>query len=179
MLPAAERFGLGFLPYFPLYNGLLTGKFSRYDAPADSRIMRQRQHLCEDAPWDALEAFQAFCDERGITMLEATFGWLLARPALASVIAGATSPSRCGPTRRPPRPGRRRSRISPTSTRCSPLPEPAPVTGRTGRRFARRRTAGLAVAGAGRSVAVSCVVRHRGGPRARKDSVLGNSWCAT
>lgn len=91
VLPATERFGLGFLPYFPLHNGLLTGKFSREDAPADSRIMRQRRHVWEDAPWDALEAFQAFCDARGITMLEATFGWLLARPGLSSVIAGATS----------------------------------------------------------------------------------------
>ena len=92
VLPAAERFGLGFLPFFPLHNGLLTGKFSRDHAPADSRIMRQRQHVWEEAPWDALEAFQVFCDERGITMLEATFGWLLSRSALASVIAGATSP---------------------------------------------------------------------------------------
>lgn len=92
VLPAAERFDLGFLPYFPLHNGLLTGKFSRDHAPQDSRIMRQRQHVWQEAPWDALEAFQAFCDERGITMLEATFGWLLAKPVLASVIAGATSP---------------------------------------------------------------------------------------
>ncbi len=91
VLPAVEKFGLGFLPYFPLHNGLLTGKFTREHAPADSRIMRQRQHVWQEAPWDALETFQAFCDERGITMLEATFGWLLARPALASVIAGATS----------------------------------------------------------------------------------------
>jgi aryl-alcohol dehydrogenase-like predicted oxidoreductase len=92
VLPAVERFGLGFLPYFPLHNGLLTGKFTRDHAPADSRIMRQRQHVWEEAPWDALEAFRAFCEERGITMLEATFGWLLARPSLASVIAGATRP---------------------------------------------------------------------------------------
>lgn len=92
VLPAVERFGLGFLPYFPLHNGLLTGKFTRDHAPADTRIMRQRQHVWQEAPWDALEAFQAFCDEHGITMLEATFGWLLARPSLASVIAGATSP---------------------------------------------------------------------------------------
>lgn len=92
VLPAVERYGVGFLPFFPLHNGLLTGKFSRDAAPADSRIMRQRPHLYENAPWDALEAYQAFCDERGITMLQATFGWLLARPALASVIAGATSP---------------------------------------------------------------------------------------
>ena len=91
VLPAAERFGLGFLPFFPLHNGLLTGKFTRDHAPGDSRIMRQRKHVWQEAPWDALESFQAFCDERGITMLEATFGWLLARPVLSSVIAGATS----------------------------------------------------------------------------------------
>ena len=92
VLPAANRFGVGFLPYFPLYNGLLTGKFTRAGGPEGSRIMSARPHLWADAPWDALEAYQAFCDERGITMLEATFGWLLAQPGLASVIAGATSP---------------------------------------------------------------------------------------
>ncbi len=92
MLPAVERFGLGFFPFFPLHNGLLTGKFTREGGPEGSRIMMQRRHVWQDAPWDALEQFQAFCDERDITMLEATFGWLLARPALSSVIAGATSP---------------------------------------------------------------------------------------
>ncbi|TQK19147.1 aryl-alcohol dehydrogenase-like predicted oxidoreductase [Microbacterium sp. SLBN-154] len=91
-LPAAEHFGLGFLPYFPLHNGLLTGKFSRTEAPSDTRIMRQRPHLWEDAPWDALEAYASFCSDQGITMLEATFGWLLARSSISSVIAGATSP---------------------------------------------------------------------------------------
>ncbi|MBN9181410.1 MAG: aldo/keto reductase, partial [Microbacterium sp.] len=93
VLPAVERFGLGFFPFFPLHNGLLTGKFTRAGGPDDSRIMRQRRHVWEDAPWDALEAFQVFCDERGITMLDATFGWLLSRPALSSVIAGATTPA--------------------------------------------------------------------------------------
>lgn len=92
VLPAVEQFGLGFLPYFPLHNGLLTGKFTRDHAPADSRIMRQRQHVWQEAPWDALDEYRAFCDERGLTMLEATFAWLLSRPALSSVIAGATSP---------------------------------------------------------------------------------------
>ena len=83
----------GRLPaYFPLYNGLLTGKFTRSGGPEGSRIMAQRPHLWADAPWDALEAYQAFCDERDIRMLEATFGWLLAQPGLSSVIAGATSP---------------------------------------------------------------------------------------
>jgi aryl-alcohol dehydrogenase-like predicted oxidoreductase len=92
VLPAAERYGVGLFPYFPLHNGLLTGKFTRDTAPADSRIMRQRRHVYDEAPWDALEAYRAFCDERGLTMLEATYGWLLSRPALSSVIAGATTP---------------------------------------------------------------------------------------
>jgi aryl-alcohol dehydrogenase-like predicted oxidoreductase len=82
--------GLGFLPYFPLANGLFTGKFSRTERPADTRISRQRPHIAENAPWDAIEAFEAFAAERGIGILEATFGWLLARPELSSVIAGAT-----------------------------------------------------------------------------------------
>lgn len=91
VIPAVQRFGLGFFPFFPLHNGLLTGKFSRDHAPADSRIARQRPHVWQDAPWDALEQYQQFCDERGITMLEATYGWMLAQPAISSVIAGATS----------------------------------------------------------------------------------------
>ncbi|MDZ8171246.1 aldo/keto reductase [Microbacterium xanthum] len=91
VLPAVRRFGLGLLPYFPLHNGLLTGKFTREHAPSDTRIARQRSHVWEQAPWDALEAYAAFCEERGITMLQATFGWLLAHPEIPSVIAGATS----------------------------------------------------------------------------------------
>ncbi len=92
LLPTLDRLGLGFLPYFPLYNGLLTGKFTRTEHPADSRIMRQRAHLVTDAPWDTLERYNDFCTERGVSMLEATFGWLLAQPGLTSVIAGASRP---------------------------------------------------------------------------------------
>ncbi|MDQ1073845.1 MULTISPECIES: aldo/keto reductase [Microbacterium] len=92
VLPAVGRFGLGLLPFFPLHNGLLTGKFSREGGPEGSRIMRQRPHLWRDAPWDALERYQTFCEERGITMLQATFAWFLANPLVSSVIAGATSP---------------------------------------------------------------------------------------
>ncbi|MET0673220.1 MAG: aldo/keto reductase [Microbacterium pygmaeum] len=92
VLPAVERFGLGFFPFFPLHNGLLTGKFTREGGPEGSRIMTARPHVWRDAPWDAIERFQSFCDHREISMLQATFGWLLSRPALSSVIAGATSP---------------------------------------------------------------------------------------
>ncbi len=92
VIPAAERLGLGFLPYFPLANGLFTGKFSRDSLPADTRIGRQRPEVHENAPWDAIEALEDFAAARGIGLLEVTFGWLLARPVLASVIAGATKP---------------------------------------------------------------------------------------
>lgn len=92
VIPAVERLGLGFLPYFPLANGLFTGKFSRTEMPADTRIGRQRPEVHEKAPWDAIEAFEAFAAARGIGILETTFGWFLARPALSSVIAGATKP---------------------------------------------------------------------------------------
>jgi 1-deoxyxylulose-5-phosphate synthase len=92
VLPAARAAGIGFLPFFPLANGLFTGKFTRTERPADSRIARIRPHVADDAPWDAMEAYAAFCAERGVSMLEATFAWLLAQPALSSVIAGATRP---------------------------------------------------------------------------------------
>lgn len=92
VLPAAERQGLGFLPYFPLANGLFTGKFSRDTMPADTRIGRQRPEVHEKAPWDAIEALAAFAEARGVGLLEVTMGWLLARPVLSSVIAGATKP---------------------------------------------------------------------------------------
>ena len=92
VLPAVNAYGLGFLPFFPLYNGLFTGKFSRAGGPADSRIMMVRRHLLDDAPWDTIERYQQFCDDRGVSMLAATLAWLLAQPGLTSVIAGATKP---------------------------------------------------------------------------------------
>lgn len=92
VLPAVNRYGLGFLPFFPLQNGLFTGKFSREGGPADSRIMQQRKNILDDAPWDLIDEYQAFCDAHGVSMLAATFGWLLAQPGLTSVIAGATKP---------------------------------------------------------------------------------------
>ncbi len=92
ILPAVNHYGLGFLPFFPLYNGLFTGKFSRTGGPADSRIMNIRPHLQADAPWDTMEKYASFCADRDISMLAATLAWLLAQPGLTSVIAGATKP---------------------------------------------------------------------------------------
>jgi aryl-alcohol dehydrogenase-like predicted oxidoreductase len=92
ILPAARAAHLGFLPFFPLANGLLTGKFTRTERPRGTRIGDMRPHVADEAPWDAMEAYAAFCADRGVSMLEATFAWLLAQPCLASVIAGATRP---------------------------------------------------------------------------------------
>ena len=92
VLPAVNNYGLGFLPFFPLANGLLSGKFTRAGGPADSRIMAIRPHVHHGAPWDTLEAYAALCEAYGVSMLDASFAWLLAQPGLASVIAGATRP---------------------------------------------------------------------------------------
>lgn len=90
VLPAARELGLGLIPYFPLYNGLLTGKYSR--AGGEGRISALKPQLLETVDWDQLEAYRQLCVARGLTMLEATFGWLLAQPGVATVIAGATTP---------------------------------------------------------------------------------------
>lgn len=92
VLPAVRAYALGFLPYFPLYNGLLTGKYTQSGGPEDGRLTRSKPQLLQDAPWAVLDEFQRFCDDRGATMLQATFAWLLAQPGLTSVIAGATKP---------------------------------------------------------------------------------------
>ncbi|MBE7163184.1 MAG: aldo/keto reductase, partial [Williamsia herbipolensis] len=62
------------------------------DGEGAGRLRDAKPELLETAPWAVLDEFQGFCDERGVTMLQATFAWLLAQPGLASVIAGATRP---------------------------------------------------------------------------------------
>ncbi|WP_336856251.1 aldo/keto reductase [Sinomonas albida] len=89
---AAEAYGLGVLPYFPLANGLLTGKYSRGTAPEGSRLSHSRTNLVHDADWDQLDRFSAFAEERGLTELQVAFSWLAAQPSVGSVIAGATRP---------------------------------------------------------------------------------------
>ncbi len=93
-MPACERFGLGLLPFFPLANGLLTGKYQRDQAPpAGSRLAgggRYAERLAA-APWDTIEAIEAYAAERGLSMLQVAIGGLAAQPAVTSVIAGATS----------------------------------------------------------------------------------------
>ncbi|MBN6750379.1 aldo/keto reductase [Micrococcus luteus] len=90
VVPAATEFGLGVLPYFPLANGLLTGKYSQGDAPEGSRLSHVRQHMVADADLEQLAAFGRFARERGITEVQAAIGWLAAQGPVSSVIAGAT-----------------------------------------------------------------------------------------
>lgn len=92
VLPAVRQYGLGFLPFYPLHNGILTGKYTREGGPKGARVTGEKRYLLASTNWDAVEKFRAFCSDRGVTMLEATFGWLLAQPNLACVIAGATTP---------------------------------------------------------------------------------------
>ncbi len=92
VIPAATAYGLGVLPYFPLANGLLTGKYTQGDRPADSRLVHTKPHLLEAAPWDALRRLADFAQARGITEIDVAIGWLLAQPQVSSVIAGATRP---------------------------------------------------------------------------------------
>jgi aryl-alcohol dehydrogenase-like predicted oxidoreductase len=95
-LPVIEAYGLGVLPYFPLASGLLTGKYTRGAEPSeDSRfgkIKRLGERYGSEQNWDAVEHLQKFSAARGHTLIELAFSWLLARPSVASVIAGATKP---------------------------------------------------------------------------------------
>lgn len=90
--PAAEEFGLGVLPYFPLANGLLTGKYAPGHAPEGSRLSHTRKNMVHDADWDQLGKFSSFARERGLSEIQVAFSWLAAQPSVASVIAGATRP---------------------------------------------------------------------------------------
>ncbi|RSM69057.1 aldo/keto reductase [Kibdelosporangium aridum] len=90
--PAARRFGLGVLPYFPLANGLLTGKYQRDAEPPPGTRLAGRRKLLADAPWDRIERLQAFADERGISLTTLAISWLTAQNPVSSVIAGATTP---------------------------------------------------------------------------------------
>ncbi|HET7724383.1 MAG TPA: aldo/keto reductase [Propionibacteriaceae bacterium] len=90
VLPAVREARLGFLPYFPLYNGLLTGKYTREGG--EGRLTRQRPEVLASVDWDLMDRYEALCKDAGVTMLKATFAWLLAQPGVSSVIAGATTP---------------------------------------------------------------------------------------
>jgi aryl-alcohol dehydrogenase-like predicted oxidoreductase len=89
--PACERLGVSILPYFPLYRGLLTGKYRRGAAgPAGTRLAGSAPGT--DAQFDVVEALRGFAEERGLELIDVAIGGLAAQPAVGSVIAGATKP---------------------------------------------------------------------------------------
>ncbi|MBN8971742.1 MAG: aldo/keto reductase [Rhizobiales bacterium] len=94
LLPAAQHYNLGLLPFFPLASGLLTGKYQRgATAPDDTRFAKMpalRDRYVTPRNEDIVEKLEAFAKARGHTMLELAFSWLAARPQVSSVIAGAT-----------------------------------------------------------------------------------------
>ncbi|MFJ3956577.1 aldo/keto reductase [Arthrobacter sp. NPDC090010] len=92
VLPAARAYGLGVLPYFPLANGFLTGKYAPDRVPEGSRLSHTRQHMVSDADWEQMGQYSAFARERGLSEVEVAFSWLLAQEPVSSVIAGATRP---------------------------------------------------------------------------------------
>lgn len=96
VVPAAEHFGLGLLPFFPLADGLLTGKYKRgAEPPPGSRLSgtapRYAARLAA-APWDTIEAIERYAAERELSILDVAIAGLAAQPAVTSVIAGATTP---------------------------------------------------------------------------------------
>ncbi|MEQ1885638.1 MAG: aldo/keto reductase [Bryobacteraceae bacterium] len=96
ILPAIQANGIGLLPYFPLASGLLSGKYTRNAPPPPgtrlAEIRRFGDRYSTGINWDAVEYVQAFCAKRGRTMLELALNWLLSKPVVSSVIAGATKP---------------------------------------------------------------------------------------
>lgn len=96
LVPAIQRLGLGLIPYFPLANGLLTGKYDRSSPPPEgSRFDKVDwgKHLWTDANFDRLDQLKRFASNRGNSLVELAFAWLLAKANIPSVIAGATSPT--------------------------------------------------------------------------------------
>ena len=92
LLPTCQRLGIGVLPFFPLASGLLTGKYQRGEPRPPGTRLSDREGVFTDETFDRLEALEEFAQERGLTLLQVAIGGLLAQPAIASVIAGATKP---------------------------------------------------------------------------------------
>jgi aryl-alcohol dehydrogenase-like predicted oxidoreductase len=89
LLPACARLGVGFIPYFPLTSGLLTGKYRKGEPPPEGTRLHGRE--LDEADLDRVERLQAFARERGIGLLDVAIGGLAAQPGVASVITGATT----------------------------------------------------------------------------------------
>ena len=92
VLPACERLGIGFIPFFPLASGLLTGKYRRGEAGPSGARLSDRDEIASDDQFDLLDALQGYADARDVSLVDVAIGALIARPVVSSVIAGATKP---------------------------------------------------------------------------------------
>lgn len=94
LVPFCQAYGIGILPYFPLENGFLTGKYRRGQTAPDGTRLAQNDRfgMLTEANFDLLEGLESFAAEREHTVLDLAFAWLLANNAVSSVIAGATKP---------------------------------------------------------------------------------------
>jgi aryl-alcohol dehydrogenase-like predicted oxidoreductase len=92
VLPACQRLGLGFVPFFPLASGLLTGKYRRGERGPDGARLSGRDQIASDEQFALVDSLTEFARERGLTLLDVAIGALLAHEEVSSVIAGATKP---------------------------------------------------------------------------------------
>ena len=96
LIPAMQAYGLGLLPFFPLASGLLTGKYRRKAAMPEGARLALMKGLADrwinHANWTIVEQLEDFAAQRSHSLLELAFSWLAARPTVASIIAGATTP---------------------------------------------------------------------------------------
>ena len=92
----AEKYGVGVLPFFPLANGFLTGKYRPGQAPPEgTRIAamgKRAESVLTDKNFEVLTALEDFAQQRDHTMLDVAIGWLASHSWVSSVIAGATKP---------------------------------------------------------------------------------------
>ncbi len=91
-LPACKRLGLGFVPFFPLASGLLTGKYRPGEAGPEGARLSDRDEIATDAQFALIVALQDYADAHGVSLLDVAIGALLANETVSSVIAGATRP---------------------------------------------------------------------------------------
>lgn len=96
LIPALKHYGMGLLPYFPLANGALTGKYKRNAPMPDgarlTKLPERAGQIFSETNWAKIEALTDFCEARGRTLVELAFSWLAAQSVVSSVIAGATRP---------------------------------------------------------------------------------------
>ncbi len=94
VLPECQRLGLAYLPFFPLASGMLTGKYTKGEAPAPGTRMQRwgnrASGVLSDQNFEVVDALGAWAASHDRSLLDLAFAWLLANPLIPSVIAGAT-----------------------------------------------------------------------------------------